>query len=87
MERAQRPKPRIGYFGSGLAAYWPQFPRLKPAVLDTMERLNKSLSTTFIFATHDEKVIRYLRRKITLIDGKVARDEAMTPQKPGGADQ
>jgi len=38
MERAQRPRPRIGYFGSGLAAYWPQFPRVKPAVLDTMER-------------------------------------------------
>ena len=56
-------------------------------ILDTMERLNKDLGTTFIFATHDEKVIRYLRRKITLIDGKVARDEAMTPQKPGGVDQ
>ncbi|HEY3341982.1 MAG TPA: L-fucose/L-arabinose isomerase family protein [Anaerolineae bacterium] len=38
MERTQRPKPRIGYFGSGLAAYWPQFPKLKPGVLETMER-------------------------------------------------
>ncbi len=38
MERALRRKPRIGYYGSGLAAYWPQFPRVKPAVLDTMER-------------------------------------------------
>ncbi len=53
-------------------------------ILDTMEHLNKNLGTTFIFATHDEKVIRYLRRKITLIDGKVAKDEAMTPQKSGG---
>ena len=53
-------------------------------ILDTMEHLNKNLGTTFIFATHDEKVIRYLRRKITLLDGKVAKDEAMTPQKPGG---
>ncbi|MGD8538138.1 MAG: ABC transporter ATP-binding protein [Candidatus Aminicenantes bacterium] len=48
-------------------------------ILKTMEGLNKNLGTTFIFATHDEKVIRYLRRKITLIDGKVAKDEAMTP--------
>ncbi len=48
-------------------------------ILQTMEELNKNLGTTFIFATHDEKVIRYLRRKITLIDGKVAKDEAMTP--------
>jgi len=38
MERTQRRKPKIGYFGSGLAAYWPQFPALKPAVLATMER-------------------------------------------------
>ena len=38
MERAHRPKPKVGYFGSGLAAYWPQFPKLKPAVLATMER-------------------------------------------------
>ena len=38
MERTKRRKPKIGYFGSGLAAYWPQFPDLKPAVLATMER-------------------------------------------------
>ncbi len=38
MERALRPKPKVGYFGSGLAAYWPQFPKLKAAVLETMER-------------------------------------------------
>jgi putative ABC transport system ATP-binding protein len=55
-------------------------------ILQTMEELNKNLETTFIFATHDEKVIRYLRRKITLIDGKVAKDEAMTPQRKEGAD-
>jgi L-arabinose isomerase len=38
MERTQRRKPKIGYFGSGLAAYWPQFPALKPAVVETMAR-------------------------------------------------
>ncbi len=38
MERHLRPQPKVGYFGSGLAAYWPQFPALKPAVLETMER-------------------------------------------------
>lgn len=51
-------------------------------ILDTMVTLNQDLETTFIFATHDEKVIRYLRRKITLIDGRVARDEAMQPDRP-----
>jgi putative ABC transport system ATP-binding protein len=39
-----------------------------------MERLNRDLKTTFIFATHDEKVIRYLHRKISLNDGKVVED-------------
>jgi len=44
-------------------------------ILQTMVKLNKELDTTFIFATHDEKVIQYLKRKITLIDGSVAKDE------------
>ncbi len=47
-------------------------------VLQTMEKLNKELNTTFLFATHDEKVINYLRRKIFLLDGKVDRDEIIS---------
>ena len=46
-------------------------------ILKMMETLNKELNTTFIFASHDEKVIRYLRRKITLNDGKVISDQAI----------
>jgi putative ABC transport system ATP-binding protein len=44
-------------------------------ILRTMVQLNKEFGTTFIFATHDDKVIGYLRRKISLVDGKVAMDE------------
>lgn len=44
-------------------------------ILKTMVQLNKEFNTTFIFATHDEKVIGYLRRKISLVDGKVYKDE------------
>lgn len=44
-------------------------------ILKTMETLNRELKTTFLFATHDEKVIGYLRRKIYLFDGKVDKDE------------
>ena len=44
-------------------------------ILQTMEKLNKELNTTFIFATHDDKVIKYLQRKISLEDGKVVKDE------------
>lgn len=46
-------------------------------IMKTMVQLNKELKTTFIFATHDEKVIGYLRRKITLVDGKISRDETL----------
>jgi putative ABC transport system ATP-binding protein len=46
-------------------------------ILQTMEKLNKELNTTFIFATHDEKVIKYIRRKISLLDGKVEKDKKM----------
>jgi putative ABC transport system ATP-binding protein len=44
-------------------------------ILKSMVTLNKELNTTFIFATHDDKVIGYLRRKISLVDGKVSKDE------------
>lgn len=56
-------------------------------ILQTMERLNQELRTTFVFATHDEKVIRYLRRKITLVDGKVAKDEIIEKQNIKGDNQ
>lgn len=56
-------------------------------ILDTMVNLNKNLETTFIFATHDEKVIRYLRRKITLIDGRVSSDQIMEPEGSRGEKQ
>ena len=51
-------------------------------ILRMMVTLNRELKTTFLFATHDEKVIRYIRRKITLRDGKVADDVDTTP-RPG----
>jgi putative ABC transport system ATP-binding protein len=50
-------------------------------ILQMMEKLNAELQTSFLFATHDEKVIRYVRRKILLIDGKVAKDEAVKPKR------
>ena len=44
------------------------------AILRTMESLNRELGTTFLFATHDEKVMQYLRRTITLADGRIVKD-------------
>lgn len=48
-------------------------------ILEMMVKLNQELGTTFLFSTHDEKVIRYLRRRITLLDGQVAEDAPMEP--------
>ena len=50
-------------------------------ILKMMVKLNEELKTTFIFATHDEKVIKYLRRKIKLEDGKVVKDEIIKTNK------
>lgn len=44
-------------------------------ILKTMLKLNQELKTTFLFATHDEKVINYLHRKVFLLDGKVDKEE------------
>jgi hypothetical protein len=38
-----------------------------------MEKLNRELNTTFILPRMMIKVIGYIRRKIYLLDGKVAK--------------
>jgi len=43
-------------------------------LLDIMEKLNKDEGTTFIFATHDARVMKKARRVITIEDGKVLSD-------------
>jgi putative ABC transport system ATP-binding protein len=49
-------------------------------ILRMMVKLNEELKSTFIFATHDHKVITYIRRKITLGDGRVVEDIETTPE-------
>ena len=44
-------------------------------IIQTMKELNKALGTTFLFATHDEKVMQYLERLVYLEDGKVISDK------------
>lgn len=51
-------------------------------ILQMMVKLNKELSTGFLFATHDEKVIGYLKRIIKLQDGKVVEDERISTPNP-----
>lgn len=50
------------------------------AIIQTMKDLNKELNTTFLFSTHDEKVMSYLDRIVHLEDGRVAKDEIIEPK-------
>lgn len=44
-------------------------------LLELMSQMNKKYNTTFIFATHDQRVMDKARRIITIEDGKVLKDE------------
>ncbi|MBE0653605.1 MAG: ABC transporter ATP-binding protein [Bacteroidales bacterium] len=44
-------------------------------LLKIMEKLNKEENITFIFSTHDQRVVNKARRVITLEDGKVIEDK------------
>ena len=44
-------------------------------LLDIMARLNKEEKMTFVFSTHDQRVIDRARRVVTLVDGKISQDE------------
>ncbi len=50
-------------------------------IMKILVRLNKELSTSFIFATHDEKIMAYLRRIIHLDDGEITEDEKIENPK------
>ncbi len=52
-------------------------------ILRTMLTLNEKLGTTFLFASHDEKVIGYLRRIIRLVDGRIAEDHTIANPRLG----
>jgi len=43
-------------------------------VMDIMQRLNKETGVTFVFATHDPRVISYARRVVTLQDGLIVKE-------------
>jgi len=45
------------------------------ALLDLMQQLNQGYGGTFLFSTHDRRVMDRARRLIRLRDGKIERDE------------
>ena len=44
-------------------------------LLAMMRRLNTEHGITFVFSTHDPRVVAHARRVVTLVDGRVADDE------------
>ncbi len=50
-------------------------------IMKILSNLNQELSTSFIFATHDEKIMAYLRRIIHLNDGEIIEDEKIENPK------
>ena len=45
------------------------------ALLDLMQRLNRDEGVTFLFSTHDPRVMQRARRLIRLRDGALEHDE------------
>ena len=45
------------------------------AIMELMTKLNQETGVTFVFATHDQRVIKYSKRVITLQDGLVVSDQ------------
>lgn len=46
-------------------------------LLDIMEKMNSEHNITFIFSTHDQRVIDRARRIITMVDGGIDKDETV----------
>jgi len=44
-------------------------------LLDLMRRLNEERNVTFLFSTHDEKVMRHAKKLLWLVDGQIADDD------------
>jgi putative ABC transport system ATP-binding protein len=47
-------------------------------LIDLMRRLNAEKGATFFFATHDTRLLDRVNRLITLVDGRIARDQTQT---------
>lgn len=50
-------------------------------IMQILVKLNKDLSTSFVFATHDEKIMGYLKRIVYLDDGQIKKDDEIKNPK------
>ena len=44
-------------------------------IIDLMRQLNEEHGTTFIFSTHDQRLLERVQRRIRLEDGRVVDDD------------
>ncbi|MFC1738311.1 ABC transporter ATP-binding protein [Planctomycetota bacterium] len=51
-------------------------------LLQMMQDLNENQDITFVFSTHDPRVVAHAKRVVTLVDGKIARDEMKGQTNP-----
>ena len=49
-------------------------------VMDIMQKLNQETGVTFVFATHDPRVIKYAKRVVTLRDGLIVENNGSGPK-------
>ena len=47
------------------------------AVIDLMQKIQKEHNTTFVFATHDEKIVSKVNRLISIVDGHITEDRSV----------
>jgi putative ABC transport system ATP-binding protein len=49
-------------------------------LLEIMEQLNRTRGVTFVFSTHDPRVMQRARRLVRMVDGRIDSDERREEQ-------
>jgi putative ABC transport system ATP-binding protein len=52
------------------------------ALIEHMKKLNEERGVTFLFSTHDPRLLEYVKRIINVEDGRVVKDELVKPKQP-----
>ncbi len=47
-------------------------------IIDLMREINERENTTFIFSTHDERIVHHARRVVHILDGRIVDDRVAT---------
>jgi putative ABC transport system ATP-binding protein len=53
--------------------------RTAEQLMELLVELNTNRKTTFVMATHDQRVMKYARRVVRMLDGRIVEDEESEP--------